>query len=609
MAGLLIIFILLTPIISGVLTAIWRKNWINIVGSLLALLAIAGLWLSQQTTVITLPILIPGAGVSYGSQSVGLLLASVTTLVWFASSIFSGRYMQAEHNSSRFYLLFGFSVAGAISCFLARDFLGLLLGFEMMSLASYGLVAHNPNQPAQKAGRLYLYLGVTSGILLTIALVMLWHQVGTLQYTQLQNMPLTISVLLSLGFAIKAGAFPIHFWLPEAHPVAPSPGSALLSGILIKTGAFGLLQVASLTTAGRTYGLALILVALVTMSLGVLLALIQEDAKRMLAYHSVSQMGYILLGIGLWAFERNALGLGGAVFHIINHALFKSALFLICGSALLAAGTVNLYKLGFMRKVFGAATLLMLLPALGIAGVPGFNGYISKTLLHDALLHAQLTHGLLGTADKVFVLVAFGTVCSFIKFGYYVFFAERKTTQITAKASRAEVTGIGILSAFVLGLGIFPQPVLRALANGLSDLGVQLPTALELYGAHALQSTGMVLAGGTILYFVLHYTGLFHLHLPQQLSLLALITKVFNHTKAIGNSVFNYAAQLSARMSEWRTGGLRVLRRSLQALDYNPSSQASLRALSVTNLNFDVYVVMAVLSILLFFYPLMIGLR
>ncbi len=602
----LIIFILLAPFVFGTLDALWRQRKFSIAGSSLTLVALGILWLTKQADFISIPILLPGIGISYGTQPISLLLASVTGLVWFATSIFSERYMQAEENGARFYLLFGLSVSGAMACFLARDFLGLLLGFEMMSLASYGLVAHSPTRSAQRAAKLYLYLGVISGVLLTTGLAMLWNQAGTLEYAQLHNIPLSISVLLSLGFAIKAGAFPLHFWLPEAHPVAPSPGSALLSGILIKTGAFGLLLVASLTAQGRTYGLAVIVVALITMSLGVLLALVQRDAKRLLAYHSVSQMGYILLGIGLWAFERNALGFGGAVFHIVNHAIFKSALFLICGSALLAASTVDLYRLGFMRKVFGWATPLALIPALGIAGVPGFNGYISKTLLHEALLEAKLPSVFLGIADKVFVLVAFGTVCSFIKFSWYIFFADHDNTCEPARASKAEVIGIGTLSAFVVGLGVFPQPVLNAIASGLADLGVAWPPHLALHGSHALQNTGVVLVGGIVLYFVCLYTGLFHLHLPGQTPMLALTEGLLRVVVMVSRWVSGLAAKVNGVFGGWRREGLRILKRSLQALDYKPSSQTSLRALSVTNLNFNVYVVMGVLSVLLAFYPFIV---
>jgi len=512
MASLLVVYVLLAPMIFNALDAKSGKRLYSIVGSFTSLLALAGLWLTKDPVVVSLPIL----PLSYGSQPVGLLLASVTTLVWFAISIFSQQYLRHEHDTDRFVRLFGFSVAGATACFLARDFLALFVGFELMTLASHGLVAHDPNKEAQKAAHLYHSLGNISSVILIVGLSIIGFQRGSLNFTSLNNMPLWIALLLSFGFAIKAGAFPVQFWLPNAHPVAPSPGSALLSGILIKTGAYGILQVASLAAAPTTYGIIIIVIALITMSLGVVMALLQHNAKRMLAYHSVSQMGYILLGIGLWAFERNALGFGGAVFHMLNHAIFKSALFLICGSALLAAKTTDVYRLGSMRKAFGIATPLMLLPALGIAGIPGFNGYISKTLLHSALVHAHLSHTLHKVADLVFILVAFGTVCSFTKFTWFVFFADRKGERKPQKrASKAEVIGIGLLSLATLLLGVFPQPVLKALASEVGYLGASWPAHLHLYDGHALESAGLVLGGGLILYVVCYYTGVFHLHPPQ----------------------------------------------------------------------------------------------
>jgi hydrogenase-4 component B len=606
MSSSLIALLLVTPVVCGLLDAMAKKRLFSIVGSALSLLALAALWLHGENSTISVPILLPGMGVSFGTPPLGMLLASVTLVVWLAASIFSLRYMQHEHNQARFYLLFGLSVAGTLACFLAQDFLAFLLGFEVMSLTSYGLVAHSNNEKAKAAGRLYLYLGVLGGVMVAVALALLWQRSGSLSYAELHDIPLLISVMLSIGFGIKAGAYPMHFWLPEAHPVAPSPGSALLSGILIKTGAFGLLQVATLTAAGHTFGVALIIVALITMSWGVLLALVQHDAKRMLAYHSVSQMGYILLGIGLWALDRNALGLGGAVFHIVNHALFKSALFLICGSALLSAGTVDLYGLGRMRKAFGWLTPLAMIPALGIAGVPGFNGYISKTLLHDALLHVEAPSLLLVLAEKVFVLVAFGTVCSFIKFSWYVFFADRKGQGQLPRTSTPEVVGIGVLATFITALGIFPRPVLNVLSQVAHGLHAHWPQHLELYGHHALQSSGTVLLGGLVLFFVGLYSGLFHLHLPERLSTLAIGARVGN----AAGSAFIWCTGLLNRaataLSRWEFKELNAVKRSLQALDYAPSSSPGWRTLSVTNLNFDVYVVMAVLSVLIIMYPLIL---
>lgn len=606
MSSMWLVFVIVAPMVAGVLNALSRKRFFGIIGSCLSLFVLGNIWWEHAALEFSVPIVLPGLGVSYGVGPIPLLLATVTTVVWLASSVFALRYMSHEHDNPRFYLLFGLAYGGATACFFSQDFLAFLLAFEMMSLASAGLVAHSRTREAHAAGKLYLFLGVSSGILIAIAAALLWHHAGTLTYAKLHEIPLPIAVLFSLGFAIKAGAYPMHFWLPEAHPVAPSPASAVLSGILIKTGAFGMLQIASVTAESNRYGLWLIIVALITMSLGVFLALVQHGAKRMLAYHSVSQMGYILLGIGLWALERNALGMAGAVFHIINHALFKSALFLIAGSALLAAGTVDLYRLGFMRKVFGLFTPLALIPALGIAGVPGFNGFVSKTLLHDALLHAETASSLLVIAEKVFVLVAFGTVCSFIKFSWYLFFAERNHTGSLPRVSVPEVLGIGILAACSLVIGLFPQPIVETLAKAAHELHAHWPEHLDLFSSHALQSGATVLIGGLVLFLVGLRTGLFHLHLPQRLSIISGGSCLGRIGSRAYGLLANSLASVRGVMVGWEVRELRVIKRSLQALDYRPSSSPALHGLSVTNLNFDLYVVMAVLSVLIVGYPLVI---
>jgi len=603
MYSVLLVVLILLPALGGVIDSLWPRRLASVICSIAASLLLVLMWQSQSIS-ISLPLVFPGLKLSYGITTIGLLLAAATTIVWLSASIFSLRYMHHEHNVPRFYLLFGLSVSGALACFTALDFAALLLGFELMSLASYGLVAHATAPKAQRAGRIYLYLGVAGGVLLSCALAILYTANHTLAFSELHGMPLSVTILLALGFAIKAGAFPLHFWLPEAHPVAPSPGSALLSGILIKTGAYGLLQVASLTSHGSAFGLVLIVVALVTMSLGVCLALLQHDAKRLLAYHSVSQMGYILLGVGLWAFDHNALGLGGAVLHIANHALFKSALFLVCGSALLSAGTVDLYELGFLRKASVLFIPLVLIPAAGIAGIPGFNGYISKTILHDALLHAH-THSLLLTiAEKVFVVVAFGTVCSFIKFTWYMLFAKRSINVKAAPVSSLEHLALGILALVVVIIGVFPAPVVHMLENIAHSVHGHWPEHLELFGPHALQSAALVLTGGTVLFLIGIYSGLFHLHLSERYSILFGVSAFASTANRLATGVSQFTTRVTVYIDAWIAVQLSTAQRYLQALDYKPSASPGYRALSVTNLTFDVYIVMGVLSILILMYPL-----
>lgn len=602
----LLIFVLSAPLVCGVLDAALKRRWFGIAGSGLSLLALLGLWLQPDGASLHIPVLLPGMGINYSVGTIGLLLSTVTVFVWLAASVFSLSYMQHEHDVSRFYLLFGLSIGGTVACFLASDFLAFLLGFELMSLASYGLVAHARDERAQAAGRLYLYLGVSGGVLLSVALALLWQHAGTLRYADLHGIPLSITALFSLGLAIKAGAFPLHFWLPEAHPVAPSPGSAVLSGILIKTGAFGLLQMATLTANGHLFGTVLIIVALATMSLGVVLAILQRDAKRMLAYSSVSQMGYILLGVGLWALDRNALGLAGAVFHMVNHAVFKSALFLISGSALLSAGTVDLYRLGAMRKAFGWATPLVLVPMLSVIGVPGFSGFASKTLLHDALLHVEAPGILLTLAERAFMIVAFGTVCYFIKFTWYMFFADRQAANQPQRAALSERLGVGLLSLATIVIGVMPQPVVNALANVAHELHAHWPEHLDLFGQQALLSAAIVLFGGALLFFVSLRIGLLRWELPARYSVISLGAGIGRLALGVFGTVSSKIGRVATAFARWESRETQLVKRSLQALDYRPSPSPSLRSLSVTNLNFDVYVVMVVLSMLIVIYPLVI---
>jgi hypothetical protein len=240
-------------------------------------------------------------------------------------------------------------------------------------------------------------------------------------------------VLLVLGFGVKAGMLPVHTWLPNAHPAAPSPASALLSGVIIKAGAYGIFRtVFSLFrpalgtdfaeaswdfTAGL--GLAVLWIGLASMAVGVVLALGQRNAKRMLAYHSISQMGFILAGLGAGAYlgGEGALGTAGGLMHAVNHALFKASLFLGVGAVALRTGQLDMYALGGLWRRMPVTFGFMLLAAAGITGVPLFNGFVSKCMIHHALeaAYAEGQTTALWLAQWLYMLVCAGTAASFIK--------------------------------------------------------------------------------------------------------------------------------------------------------------------------------------------------
>ena len=288
---------------------------------------------------------------------------------------------------------------------------------------------HQDDAKAQEAGSLYHHLGLAAGVFIGIAIILLYVagidlRIGVAATNTAYRLAFTMAILLLIGgFGIKAGLVPLHIWLPQAHPVAPTPGSALLSGILIKTGAYGLIRTGQLLNWGQTdlvpwVGTLLVVIGVLTMFVGVCLALLQGNAKRLLAYHSISQMGYIVVGIGsaLVLRQSGAVGITGAIFHSLNHALFKSALFFGVGIIILGTGEVDLYKLGGLWNKFPLTALMMFVAALGITGTPGLNGYISKTLLHHSILDAAaLGSPVMVWAERLFVLVGVGTTASFVK--------------------------------------------------------------------------------------------------------------------------------------------------------------------------------------------------
>ena len=232
--------------------------------------------------------------------------------------------------------------------FFAGDFLTLLLFFELMTIASYFWVVHRRDREAIRAGYFYLFFSLIGGLCVGLGIVLIGTAAGRvptvgggpLHPLEPRLFKYGIAALLA-GFGIKAGMVPLHLWLPHAHSTAPTPGSALLSGLLIKVGAYGLIRTGELAGWGIPQaastapwlGTVLIILGVCTMLAGVAAALLQNDAKRLLAYHSVSQMGYIILGLGLGLYlgSQGGLGLVGAIYHIVNHALFKAALFLGVG--------------------------------------------------------------------------------------------------------------------------------------------------------------------------------------------------------------------------------------------------------------------------------------
>jgi len=471
-------------------------------------------------------------------DSVSALFSLFSAFVWFTAGIYMHSYMKYEEQSKDFYRYYLITLGATQGIFLAGNFLVLLVFFELMTMTSQAWVTHHQDDAkAQEAGSLYHHLGLAAGVFIGIAIILLYVagidlRIGVAAPNTAYRLAFTMAILLLIGgFGIKAGLVPLHIWLPQAHPVAPTPGSALLSGILIKTGAYGLIRTGQLLNWGQTdlvpwVGTLLVVIGVLTMLVGVCLALLQGNAKRLLAYHSISQMGYIVVGIGsaLVLRQSGAVGITGAIFHSLNHALFKSALFFGVGIIILGTGEVDLYKLGGLWNKFPLTALMMFVAALGITGTPGLNGYISKTLLHHSILDAAaLGSPVMVWAERLFVLVGVGTTASFVKLIGLTFFGKQKTpVRDQLGEGRPLAVAMLLLSLAMLVIGRKPEWILGLLvspaARSCGIRGVEVLRHIDFWEWPAIRDMLLTLAAGFVLFAVGMKTNLFHYELPAWLS-------------------------------------------------------------------------------------------
>jgi multicomponent Na+:H+ antiporter subunit D len=355
-----------------------------------------------------------------------------------AAMLFSVRYMEQYTAKSKYLSLFLLMVAGMNGVVLSGDIFNLFVFLEIASLASYALVGFGCEHEELEASFKYMVLGSIASIFILFSIGLVYGNTGTLNMAfisraiQESGMNVGLAFALSLfiaGFGLKAALVPFHAWLPDAHPSAPAPISAMLSGVLIKAlGVYALARVVfNVFGVSVPLGWTLVTLGVLSMVIGVFLAVGQWDMKRLLAYHSISQMGYVVMGIGLGAliFARGgssvwaSLAILGGLFHLVNHAVFKSLLFLMSGSVEMATGTRQLKQLGGLGTVMPATRAVSFVASASIAGVPPFNGFWSKLILVVSAVGAGF-YGLAG----VTVIVSLVTLISFLKIQRYAFLGE-----------------------------------------------------------------------------------------------------------------------------------------------------------------------------------------
>lgn len=443
----------LLPAALALLLGVYSQVWVpgrrgefwaraSVLACLATLAGLVGLWATgADLGPVRLPGLL-GHGLVLEARPLGLLLAALAAWLWTIAALFARHLGSAGTRSAgRFHASFLLCLSGTVGVFLSGDFFTLFVFFELVSLAAYPLVVHDESPEAISAGRLYLYLSIAGGLSLLFGTVYLESLAGSTGFDLLVDpgaagpgLGWALALMMG-GFAVKAGLVPLHVWLPQAHPVAPAPASALLSGVMIKTGAFGVFQVLRTFPSdwSARAGSWLAPLALATMLLGACLAAMEVNTKRLLAYSSVSQIGLVLLGAAMDAAMSpgQATAACGLVLHTLTHAGTKSTLFLLAGLIYAKAGNVDLHGPAGLGRRLPVTAAVFGLAALGLSGIPGFAGYGSKTVLHDALLVLKNTGAgpdRLGwaLAETVLKLVSAVTAAYMAKLWYLLFMGGGK---------------------------------------------------------------------------------------------------------------------------------------------------------------------------------------
>jgi formate hydrogenlyase subunit 3/multisubunit Na+/H+ antiporter MnhD subunit len=462
-------------------------HWIfpvgGVLGIVLAVLSAAALPGPTQTAV--LPIGLPSLPLHLRLDSLAAYFLLVIGAASAGISFFAAGYFRKGEGTPPGLMCLEYHVflASMLGVVLADDAYGFMVMWETMALASYFLVTANHRVPeVRSAGYLYITMARVGAIAILLGFGVLQansgdYTFGGMRAQSLSPLWASVAFLLAFfGFGAKAGVLPLHVWLPEAHPAAPSPVSALMSGVMLNTAIYGLLRVSFDLLHLRLWwwGALLLAVGLLTALYGVVFAAVQTDMKRLLAYSSIENMGLLFVGMGLTLIfsaysmaPMAALSLTATLYHVASHAFFKSLLFLGTGSVLHATDERSLGKLGGLIRSMPWAGWFTLLGVLASAGLPPLGGFVSEWLLLQSFLFAPglpvpLLTMLIPVVAAVIALVAALAGYTMVKFFGVIFLGQPREEKLAHAhdAGTRERIGMGWLVAGCLALGLLPVPVI-----------------------------------------------------------------------------------------------------------------------------------------------------
>lgn len=458
---------------------------------------------------------IMGTGMHLKIDLLRYAMLFITALIWLLTTMYSTQYLIKYKNRNRYYLFFMLTYATTMGMFMSANMLNLFTFFEALSFTSYLLVIHDEDEYSHDAGKSYLSMSIAGGMVMLFGIFVAFDYTGTLELSEMGTVlnslgpeKYVIALLIAFGFLIKASAFPLHTWLPKAHPAAPAPASAILSGILVKTGIFGLIIVVlEIFPFEATISMALYLLGVINILLGGALALMQRNIKRILAYSSMSQLGFMLMGVGLVGIlgEEGGLALAGTILYMINHASIKVLLFLGAGLIYMVLGelSINFIKgFGREKKLLKAVFLIAI---LGQSGVPGFSGYVSKTMLHESILEAShLTHHPVFKVTEILFLIGGGLTVAYMVKLFFAIFMEKNPKfygQYKSHISKRALIPMTVLAFMIVFLGLFPNGVVNQLLGYAESIGLHVPYEMHYFSVEAYGYALISMTIGLFIYF------------------------------------------------------------------------------------------------------------
>ena len=498
--NLTLLFLIFFPIIGGFLSYIigrynkQARNYFAVLIALVEFIVIISLapYLTNEYHGGVSWFNFAGLGLNFTIDGFRYIYGIITAFMWLGTTMFSVEYFKSYRNRNRYYLFMLITLGATLGVLFSIDLITTFIMFEVMSFASYVMVIHDEKEKSIKAAGTYIAVSLIGGMVMLIGIMLISHHLGTTHFHEINEIMQNYSgdmstiyiaaILMMVGFGSKAGMFPIHIWLPNAHPSAPAPASALLSGILTKTGIFGAAVISTnLFLYSAIWGRGILIFGLITMFIGAFFALFSIDIKRTLAYSSVSQVGFILVGLAMSGIlgEHNALAIRGALLHMVNHSLIKLVLFMVAGVVYMNLHELDLNSVRGFGKKKPLLMFIFLMGALSLVGVPFWSGFISKTLLHESIVeyiwmfteydmevrHFQFTEGL-------FMLTGGLTTAYMIKLFVALFIESNPYTQDKNDSFNGNyMTKLSIMGLLVPAVILLIFGVFTGIMDSIGELG------------------------------------------------------------------------------------------------------------------------------------------